>query len=37
MRSQNGAAFDYRYQYLAGGVNTGSGARGLANQTLVLT
>ncbi|HEY7124533.1 MAG TPA: hypothetical protein VH540_11320 [Ktedonobacterales bacterium] len=25
MRSQNGAAFDYRYQYLAGGVNTGHG------------
>jgi hypothetical protein len=25
MRSKNGAAFDYRYQYLAGGVNTGNG------------
>lgn len=25
MRSQNGTAFDYRYQYLAGGVNTGNG------------
>jgi hypothetical protein len=25
MRSKNGAAFDYRYQYLAGGVNTGHG------------
>jgi hypothetical protein len=25
MRSQNGAAFDYRYQYLGGGVNTGGG------------
>lgn len=25
MRSQNGAAFDYRYQYLSGGVNTGNG------------
>ncbi len=25
MRSQNGAAFDYRYQYLSGGVNTGHG------------
>ncbi len=25
MRAKNGAAFDYRYQYLAGGVNTGQG------------
>ncbi len=25
MRSQNGAAFDYRYQYLSAGVNTGHG------------
>jgi hypothetical protein len=25
MRGQNGAAFDYRYQYLSGGVNTGHG------------
>ncbi len=25
MRAKNGAAFDYRYQYLAGGVNTGNG------------
>jgi hypothetical protein len=25
MRSNNGTAWDYRYQYLAGGVNTGSG------------
>src|SRR5215472_614137 len=25
MRAQNGTAWDYRYQYLAGGVNTGAG------------
>jgi hypothetical protein len=25
MRAKNGAAFDYRYQYLSAGVNTGSG------------
>lgn len=25
MRTRNGTAWDYRYQYLAGGVNTGSG------------
>ncbi len=27
MRSQNGTAWDYRYQYLSAGVNTGSGVR----------